>query len=178
MDHTVTYRFGRDDYIALLRAHRLTSPLGGFGRWGRYGCFGVFSVVLINLFYYESWWGDPVGAVFGSTVIFVVIVVVAPVGEFIGEQILALWIYPRRSVANKDCTLELDDGGIQSKYGDIEGRLPWRTIARILETKDYFFLFISRAETILVPKRALPSPDAVTELRHYIRCKVDAAATG
>jgi YcxB-like protein len=176
MDHTVTYRFGSDDYIALIRAHRSLGALGRFGRWGRYVCFGLFSVALINLFNYESWSYQPIVALILSGIMFLIVVLVAPVGEFLGEWGLAWWMFPRQSIANKDCTLAFDDDGIRSKYGDIEGRIPWRSITRILETKDRFFLSISRAEMIPVPKRALGSPDAVAELGHYIRSKIDTAA--
>ena len=178
VDHTVSYRFGRDDYIALLRAHRSLSLLGRFGRWGRYACFGVFFVVLINLINYELWLDEPTVALILSAIIFVIAILVAPIGEFLAERGLALWIFPRLSTANKDCTLAFDDDGIRSQYGDIEGRLPWRVITRIVETKDHFFLPISRMEMIVVPKRALPSPDAAAEFGHYIRSKIDAAATG
>ena len=178
VDHTVSYCFGRDDYIALLRAHRSLSLLGRFGRWGRYACFGVFFVVLINLFNYELWPDEPVVALMLSGIMFLIVLLVAPIGEFIAERGLALWIFPRLSTANKDCTLAFGDDDVRSKYGDIEGRVPWRAITRIVETKDHFFLPISRMEMILVPKRALPSPDAAAEFGHYIRSKIDAAATG
>jgi hypothetical protein len=178
VDHTVSYRFGRDDYIALLRAHRSLSLLGRFGRWGRYACFGVFFVVLINLFNYELWPDEPTVALILSAIIFAIAVLVAPIGEFIAERGLALWIFPRQSMANKDCTLAFDNDGIRSKYGDIEGRVPWRAITRFLETKDHFFLPISRMEMVLVPKRALPSADAVAELGHYMQSKIAAATSG
>jgi hypothetical protein len=175
MDHTVTYRYDRNDYIALLRAQRSLGLLGRLGRWGRYACFALFFVVLINLLDFSSGSFD-LPDLITSGLVFVAIFLAAPLGEFIGERVLARWIFPRFSAANKDITLTFGDDGIHSKYGGMEGRLPWQSLVRILETENYLFLSISRAETIVVPRRALPSPAAAEELAHYIRSKVDAAA--
>ena len=178
MDHTVTYRYGRDDYIALLRAQRSRSLLGRLGRWGRYACFALFFVVLINLLDILSRSFDWSVDLITSGVVFLVMLLAAPLGEFLGEHALSRWIFPRYSMANKDITLTFGEDGIHSKYGGMEGRIPWQSVVHILETKDYLFLSISRAEMILVPRRALPSPDAAAELAHYIRSKVDVAAIG
>jgi YcxB-like protein len=178
MDHTVTYRFGRADYIALLRAQRSLSVLNRFGRWGRYACFGLFFVVLINLSNISSWSFDPALDLITSAIAFALIVLVAPVGELIADRILSLLVFPRFSVANKDLTLTFADDGIRSQHGGMEGKIPWSAVKRILETKDHLFLSISRAENMVVPRRALPSPDAAVELAHYIRSEVDAAAGG
>jgi hypothetical protein len=176
MDHTVTYRFGRRDYIAALKANRALSMLGRFGRWGRYACFALFFVVLINLINIGSWSFDVVTLIV-SAIMFVVMLIVAPLGEATADQLLSRLRFPQLSVANKECTLVFGEEGIRSNYGGIEGRVPWRAIVRILETNDYLLLVISRAEVILVPQRALPSADAAAELAHYIRAKVEAAAS-
>jgi hypothetical protein len=42
MDHTIAYRYGRKDYIAMLRAGRSVGPLGRLGRWGRGVLLGVW----------------------------------------------------------------------------------------------------------------------------------------
>ncbi len=177
MDYTVTYRFGRDDYLALLRAYRLGGPFGRIGRWGRYVCFGLMVVVLANLFVLEPW-NDPVVALIASALLMVLVFVGAPIGEFLGERVLLQLRFPKLSAANKDCTLVFGDDGIRTKYGDIEGRMPWRSITHMVTNKAYIYLPISRAEAVLVPKRALPSPDAVADLEHYIRSRLDATAAG
>jgi len=176
MDHTVTYRYGRNDYIALIRAQRSLSLLGRLGRWGRYACFGLFFVVLINLLGVLSWSFDLQVDLITSGIVFLIMVLTPPLGEFLGDRALARWIFPRYSAANKDVTLTFGDDGIRSKYGDLEGRIPWPSVVHILATKDYPFLSISRAEVIVVPRLALPSPHAAAELAHYIRSKADASS--
>lgn len=177
MDHTVTFRIGRGDYIAALKANRALGPFGRFGRWGRYAGFALFFVVLINLINIGSWSFDAV-TIIVSAIMFVVVLIVAPIGEAIADQLLSRLRFPQLSMANKECTLVFGEDGIHSNYGGMEGRLPWRAIVRVLQSKDYLFLAISRAEVILVPRRALPSADAAAELAHYIKSKVDAAAGG
>jgi hypothetical protein len=178
MDQTVIYRFGPADYIALIRASRSTGPLGRLGRWGRAMLFGLLIVALVIIFSYDSlsagfWPGLMVYAL-----VLVVVTLVAPFGEYLGERLMAAWLFPRYSVANKELTLTLDDDGIRSKLGEIEGRVSWRSIVRIIETKDYLFLAVSRAEMLVVPKRALASAEAFAGLARYARMKVDASAAG
>ena len=177
MGHTVTYRYGRDDYIALLRAQRALGPLGRFGRWGRYACFALFLVVIVDLINYEGTWSQPlVVTLVVSGLLFVIAMLVAPIGEFLADQFLGRWMFPRHSVANKDVTLEFADDGVHSRYSVMQGLIPWPSINRIFDTEDHIFLSISRAEMMVVPKRALPSADAAAELQHYIRSKIGAAA--
>jgi len=178
MDHSVTYCFGRADYIALLRAQRSLGVFHRFGRWGRYACFGFFCVALVNLTNILSWSFDPVVDLTLSFIVFVIILLAAPLGEFLADRVLSLWVFPRFSVANKDLTLTFADDGIRSQYGGMEGKIPWGSVKRVLETKDYLFLSISRAEKVVVPRRAVASPAAAAELAQYIRSKAGAAAGG
>jgi hypothetical protein len=177
MDHTVTYRYGWHDYFALQLAHFWLSPLGRLGRWRKY-LFAAAMVVFYNLANLLLWSFDLVTDLIVSAIIFPTVLLGAAIGEFLSKMFFALWtkfLFPRLSVANKDCTLTFGEEGIVSKYGDIEGRLPWRSITNILETKDFLFLSISRMEMILVPRRALPSDDAAAALGTYIRSRVAAA---
>jgi hypothetical protein len=59
MNHTITYRFGRNDYIALLRASRSIGPLGRLGRWGRTVLLGLLAVALVIAYSCDSLWGVP-----------------------------------------------------------------------------------------------------------------------
>ncbi len=175
MDQTVTYRFERADYIALLKARRSLSVFSRFGRWGRYACYGLFFVALINLNNILSWTFDPLIDGLTSAIAFVLVVLMAPVGEWAADRILSLWIFPRFVVANKEITITFADDGLHTKNSGMEGKIPWSAVARVLETKDYLYLWISRAETIIVPRRALPSDDAAAALAAYIKSKVPAA---
>lgn len=177
MDHTVTYRFDRADYIALLKARRSISALSRFGRWGRYACFGLFFVVLVNLGNLLSWSFDPLIDGVTSAVVFVLIILMAPLGEWIGDRVLSRWVFPRFAVANKELTIAFADDGLHTRNsGGVEGKFPWSSVTRIFETKDYLYLWISRAEAIVVPRRALSSDDAAAALATYIRSKVPAAS--
>jgi hypothetical protein len=111
-------------------------------------------------------------------IVLVIMMLVAPAGEYLGERLMAYWLYPRYSVANKDVMLEFGDQDVRSRVGGNEGRVPWRSIVRVIETQDGLFLALSRAELIAVPKRALPSSDAFAGLARQLRAKVDASMAG
>jgi hypothetical protein len=174
MDHTITYRFGSADYIALVRARRSIGPFGRLGRWGRAVLFGLLIVGLLIVFSSDTVLQAPWLALAVGAVAFVLMVLAARLGEYLGERMMARWWFPRYSVADKDVTLEFDDEGLHSTVGGIEGRVPWRAITRVFETKDYLLLALSRAEMIAVPVRALASADAFAGLARYVRTKVDA----
>jgi hypothetical protein len=178
MDYTITYRFGPRDYIALIRASRSIRPLGRLGRWGRAALFGLLIVGLVIAFSYDSLSGAPRLLLTVAAIVFVMVTLAARVGEFLGERLMARWMFPRYSIANKDVTLEFGEQGIQSKTGGNEGRMSWSSFVQIIETQDGLFLALSRAELVGVPKRAVPSTDTFADLARYVRGKVGASAAG
>jgi hypothetical protein len=178
MDQTIAYRFGPDDYIALIRARRSSGPLGRLGRPGRAALFGLLVAALAMAANYDSLVSDPWPWLAMGGIVLVIMMLVAPLGEYLGERLMAYWLFPRSSVANKDVTLEFGDHDVRSRVGGNEGRVSWRSIVRVIETKDGLFLALSRAELIAVPKRALPSADAFAGLARQVRAKVAAAIAG
>ena len=178
MDQTIAYRFGPDDYIALLRAGRSIGPLGRLGRWGRAGLFGVLIGGLVIVFSYDTLLAAPRLVLVAATIVFAVVTPVAPIGEYLAERLMARWLFPRYSFANKDVMLELGEQDIHSRIEGSEGRISWRSITRVIETRDGLFLALSRAELIQVPRRALPSAAAFADLAGRVRAKVAASITG
>jgi YcxB-like protein len=178
MEQTIAYRFGPDDYIAMLRASRSIGPLGRFGRWGRAALFGVLIGGLVIVFSYDTLLAAPGLVLPAAAIVAALVTAVAPIGEFLAERLMARWLFPRYSVANKDVTLELGEQDIRSRSEGSEGRISWRSIIRVIETKDGLFLALSRAELIQVPRRALPSAAAFADLAGQVRAKVAASIAG
>jgi hypothetical protein len=182
MDHTIAYRYGRKDYIAMLRASRSIGPLGRLGRWGRAVLLGLLAAVLVIVYSYDALWGVPWLVLGVAAIVFALAVLVAPLGEYLGELLLARWMFPRYSIADQDVTLELDDHDIRTKAGGNEGRVSWGSVRRVIETDAGLFLALSRAELIVIPRRALPSADAFADLaravREKVRANVDPARVG
>ena len=175
MEQTIAYRFGPDDYIALLRASRSIGPLGC---WGRAALFGLLIGGLAVAFSYDSLSAAPWLVLVVCAIVFVPVTLVAPIGEYLGEQLMARWLFPRYSFANKDVTLWLGEQDVRSRVGGIEGRMSWRSIQRVIETREGLFLALSRAELLQVPRRALPSAEAFADLAGRVRTKVAAAGAG
>jgi len=182
MDHTIAYRYGRNDYIAMLRASRSIGPLGRLGRWGRAVLLGLLAAALVIIYSYDSLWGVPWLVLGICAIVFALAMLVAPVGEYLGELLLARWTFPRYSIAGKDVTLALDDHDIRTQAGGNEGRVAWGSIGRVIETDAGLYLALSRAELIAIPRRAVPSADAFADLAREVREKVranfDAARAG
>jgi hypothetical protein len=178
MEQTIAYRFGPNDYIALLRASRSIGPLGRLGRWGRAAVFGVLIGGMVIVFSYDTLLAAPGLVLVAATMVFALVTAVAPLGEYLAERLMARWLFPRYSFANKELTLELGEQDIRSRMEGSEGRISWRSIIRVIETKDGLFLALSRAELIQLPRRALPSAAAFAELAGEVRSKVAASIAG
>jgi hypothetical protein len=175
MEQTIAYRFGPEDYVAVLRASRSVGPFGRLGRWGRAMLFGLLIAGLAIAFGRDSASNAPGAVLVAGAVVFAVVTLVAPIGEYLGERLMVRWWFPRYSVANKDVTLEFGDQDLRSKVGGNEGRISWRSIVRVIETRDGLFLALSRAELLAVPERALPSAEAFAGLARQVRAKVGAS---
>src|SRR5450631_2325121 len=99
MDQTISYRFGPDDYSALVRARRSIGSLGRFGTRGRgmrlgllLGLLGAGQWVISH---YDPLWVDPWRVLIVGAILFVfmlvLMILVAPIGERLGEWAAARW---------------------------------------------------------------------------------------
>jgi hypothetical protein len=173
MDYTFTYRLGRDDYVALLPANRAMSRLG---RWGRAALIALLCLAFIWTFSSDNLFDHPWRSLLSCGIAFVVLMLIVPRLERVADLLVAPVMVSRYRVANKELTLKLGDEGIQSRFDGIEGRIPWSAIVRLFATGDHLFLGISRAEMVVIPRRAAASAEAFAELTRYVRAKVPAAA--
>jgi YcxB-like protein len=172
MDYTFTYRLGRDDYVALLRANRAMCRLG---RWGRAALIALLCVAFIWTFSSDSLLDHPWRNLLIYGIAFAILMLIVPRFERVGDLLMARVLVSRYRVANKELTLELGDDGIHSTFDGIEGRIPWSAIVRLFTTNDHLFLGISRAEMLVIPRRATASAEAFAELTRYVHAKVPAA---
>jgi YcxB-like protein len=173
MDQTVTYRFGLDDYVALVRAVRQLGLLG-LGHWGRNGFFTVvFGTAAIILFVTIEGVSMPFVLIFAA-VLYGVTFAASLLIDAIAERPWFRRFYRRFSIADKDVTLHFGDE-LGVRFAGVELKIQWPSIRHLIETKTHLFLFLSRAEGIVVPLRAVGSREKLGELAGSIRARLATA---
>jgi hypothetical protein len=87
-------------------------------------------------------------------------------------------IYYRNPSLFEERTLTVTDDGIRSekKSGNIEAK--WTGFERYKETENLFLMYQSKDVIGIVPKRAFPNPEAVTQFRNLLAAKIFQARVG
>ncbi|WP_186332128.1 YcxB family protein [Bordetella genomosp. 13] len=83
--------------------------------------------------------------------------------------------YGRTALAGQDVAVELGQDGIWAGNDNVNTRVAWAGVQRIVETPALLLFVISRREGILLPRRAIPSEAARQEALALARARVDAA---
>jgi hypothetical protein len=177
MDQSVTYRFGLEDYAALVRAARTLGPLGPLGRWGRIALFTVvFGTLVLIAAVLTTFRDASMSTLLGlAAFIYGLLFVSTAVGDLVGDPLLFRYRYRRLASAGKDMTLQFSDDRLLVRCVGVESTIPWPSFKWVIETKDHLFLFLSRAEGLVVPMRAVGSPQALGALASAIRNRVGGA---
>ncbi len=66
-------------------------------------------------------------------------------------------------------TVTFGDEGMSAITEVSQTDLKWATFVKVVETNRYFFFFLSPRVPIFIPKRFLPDPNDLRDLRHLIR---------
>jgi hypothetical protein len=101
--------------------------------------------------------------------------VTVAVSDLVGDPLLFRYRYRRFAIADKEVRLRFGDEGVRAAFGGVESTILWPAFMRVIETKAHIFLFLSRAEALVVPIRAVGSPQALGALASAIRNRVGGA---
>jgi len=64
--------------------------------------------------------------------------------------------------------VEIDEHGLRVSGAVFEMKLAWEAIPKVLETKRFFFFFISTQRAHYLPKRVIASEQQLTDLRQLV----------
>jgi hypothetical protein len=169
---SLTYTYGYDDFVALVRAKRTLGPMGRFGWVSPYVVVSALYVVLVAAGF--AWDGVPVSRLLeGQNLLMllagmlVVIAIVAAI-DFVFLYWLYRLVFRRYALANREITITLEDDRIKWSSGAFAGECAWSGIKRMVETKDRLFLFISKVEAIVLPRRAVASDAEFRSIAAYV----------
>lgn len=83
--------------------------------------------------------------------------------------------YGRSALAGQDVALELDDMGLWAGNADVNTRISWAGVKRIIATPRLLLFVVSRREGVLLPRRAITSDAEYQRVLDLARGKLDAA---
>lgn len=171
----LSYHMQRSDYVALTRAlvgrsfWRPLLILAGF--YATVFCFVMAAV------------GDAGTPLDVLTVIgtgqaplwFYPILLIGPVLAFLRPYYLGLIaarLYRRNALADKHLRFTFKSDAIECDTAEIQSRFLWSAVKAIIETPAHAFLMLSRREALIVPRRALPTPEDFEELMSFSRARI------
>lgn len=161
---TVEVQVTSDDYLKVSGAFRRPRGRTIIARLA-----ALFTIGAAGLFL--NWWNEPHAAV---------IVVCAGIGALAGAILMPLIATPRkaRRVYTQMAALQRpyqfawDDQGVTITSEMGHNTIPWREFHKAQELPDLFVLYTSEVSMVMLPKRALPSDDLLSNLRESLYAHV------
>jgi YcxB-like protein len=156
---TLNYTFTKDDYSNFFTHVMWFAPgkkIKTIKSWGSKFLFFVLLLSLVKI-------SDANGAFdtyFFFTVFILACIFIIPLLQMstvYNKQIAAFTGNPLNAHFFNDFQITLSEGGIFTKNKFAETRYQWVSIVKKEENKDYYFLFISTDQAVIIPKRALQS---------------------
>ena len=173
MAYTLTFDYGYDDFAALIKAKRSLGLMGALGPATPY--IVVSALYLLFMVASLAYDGMPFAEMLRAPAVFYILVgiplVIALVAiiNFLFARLAFRPVFKRFALADKEVTISLDETGVTWTGGGLSGACPWANVKWIVETKDRLFLFISKVEAVVLPRRAVSSDREFQALAAYAR---------
>ncbi|WP_119388222.1 YcxB family protein [Taklimakanibacter lacteus] len=159
----VRYRLNEDDFLALNRRARLLFNLRGWViDWI------AWLIIPALLFFFALFdFKDLVVDLIGSVLFGLVLV---PAFPFVRRYLVRKRM--KATYKLSDVRLIAEERNIRTDDGEVTVTMSWRSIERGEETRAHFFLFLTRLQALIIPKRAFADAGDVVRLRHLISQQV------
>jgi hypothetical protein len=76
---------------------------------------------------------------------------------------------PKNAILFTDTQMQVSETGIQCKSEWVSTQYQWKAFIRLQENDKYFFLFISSAEALIIPKRAFSHTEKTQSFEKSLR---------
>lgn len=173
MAFTLSYTYGYDDFAALVVAKRSLGLMGVLGRATPYVLVSLlYLVFMIGSLAFD---GVPLTEMLSAPTIFyilvgvlLVVLCVAIINAFFARLALRP-VFRRYALANKEIAITLEESGLKWTGGGFTGGCPWDNVKWVVETKERLFLFISKVEALVLPRRAVSSEQDFEAVAAFVR---------
>jgi YcxB-like protein len=174
---SLTYTYDYGDFVALVRAKRSLGRLGRFGVVTHFLVVGALYLALAAAGF--AWDGVPLATLIERENLLMLLagllvaIVIVAVIDFVFLHWLYRLVFRRFALANREMTVTLDDDRIAWAATGFAGECAWSSVKWMVETKDRLFLFISKVEAIVLPRRATASDTEFQSMAAFVRKHVN-----
>jgi hypothetical protein len=94
--------------------------------------------------------------------------VIIAVINFVFLHGLYRFVFRRFALANRQISIVLEDDRIRWASAGFVGECPWSNVKQMVETRDHLFLFISKIEAVVLPRRAVASDREFHDVADFV----------
>lgn len=66
-----------------------------------------------------------------------------------------------------------DESGIKIESANSSSFIKWRSVSKILENEERFFIYVNSVQALIIPKAYLNNNDQIDEFREYIKSLIE-----
>lgn len=159
----VRYRLNEDDFLALNRRARLLFNLPG---WIVNWIAALIVPALLFLFALFDFKNLAVNLIVGVLVGLVLVPALPLMRRYFMRKRM------KATYKQMEVRLVAEERSIRTESGEDTATISWRSIERGEETRSHFFLFLTRLQALIIPKRAFADAGDVVRLRQLISQQV------
>ena len=136
----------------------------------------VVAIVVLTVAIVPALQGRPAGEIFWTVLPYLLIFSLLLAGlPYIQRWQLGRF-YRHTPILQQEQTHELEEDGYKMSNPLSNSFVHWDAFAEVLETKEFFLFYPSRSIAYFLPKRAIPTPEHVQQLRSFLRAHVGQVA--
>lgn len=142
------------------------------GRKNRIMLLAFYLVIYLGVIVYQT------GSILSITQPLVLTVGVILLGLLYALTRISLWwrskrIFTSDKLLHQDQLYRFSTDGIYYTTTSGTGNIGWSDIYKVVETPKYFYIYVGKLRSLVIPKASMTSPSDITDLRELIVSRVD-----
>jgi lysylphosphatidylglycerol synthetase-like protein (DUF2156 family) len=130
---------------------------------------GLIVVVIVGLVILPTLQGLSAAVIAATVLPYVLILGLVVAGLPYIQQWQLSRVYRHTPTLQQEQTHEFSDEGFRMRNPLANTLVRWDAFLEVFETKEFFLLYISRSMAYFLPKRAIATPEELTQLRSFLR---------
>ncbi|TGN83450.1 YcxB family protein [Bradyrhizobium yuanmingense] len=172
----IKYTYLFEDYLAATRARAWNGVFGRHTFWIRYCIFGAIFLAIVSaqviLDYVKTRGSPDLGSAALTLAGFAGLMAICWLLEWYVVRVA----FGRLAVGDADLALNFESDGIHWSMAPHSGTYGWSGIRDVVRTPKRIFLFISKSEAVVLPRRAFMSENAFAETARYVETRANSEA--
>jgi hypothetical protein len=173
---SIKYTYLFEDYLAATRARAWNGVFGRHTHWIRYCIYAAIFLAIVGaqviLDYLKTMGSPDLRSAALTLAGFAGLMIVG----WLLEWLIVRLAYGRLAVGGADLVLKFEADGVHWSMASHSGTYGWSGVRDVIRTPKRIFLFISKSEALVLPRRAFTSENAFAETARYAESKTNPEA--